>query len=111
MRIALLLALAFTTSAIVAAERQLAVPTDAKARYTILEIGGNHPNKTIVTRRVGSSGTTYSKRIYNCLHRTVKYLGSGDTLAEMNASNPDPKMASIVDLSIADYVGREACKR
>ena len=110
-RFALLLILVSTSSSTFAAERPLVVPTDAKARYTILEIGGNYPNKTIVTRRVGSSGTTYSRRIYDCSTRMVKYLGSGDTVAEMNSSRPDPRMAPIVERSIADYVGREACKR
>ncbi len=100
------------TSAIAsAAEKPLVVPTDAKAKYTILEIDGKYPNRTIVTKRVGSSGTSYSKRIYNCSNNTVKYLGSGDTLAEMARSKPDPKMAPIIPQSIADYVGRQACKR
>ena len=94
-----------------AAETDLAIPTDARAKYTILEIGGKWPDRTIVTKRVGSSGTSYSKRIYNCSNNTVKYLGSGDTLMEMGRSNPDPKMAPIVQESIADYIGRQACKR
>jgi len=94
-----------------AAERELAIPTDAKAKYTILEISGKWPHRTIVTKRVGSSGTSYSERIYNCSNSTVKYLGSGDTPVEMRRSNPDPKMAPIVQQSIADYVGRQACKR
>ena len=93
------------------AERPLVVPTDAKANYTILEISGQWPNRTIVTKRVGSSGTSYSKRIYNCSNSTVKYLGTGDTLADMARSKPDPRMAPVVSQSIADYVGRQACKR
>lgn len=93
------------------AETPLIVPTDAKAQYTILEIGGKFPNRTIVTKRVGSSGTSYSKRLYNCSNNTVKYLGTGDTLAEMANSKPNPNMAPIVSQSIADYVGRQACKR
>ncbi len=94
-----------------AAETSLVVPTDAKAKYTILEIVGKWPNRTIVTKRVGSSGASYSKRLYNCSNNTVKYLGSGDTLANMAHSEPDPKMAPVVLQSIADYVGRQACKR
>ena len=94
-----------------AAERPLVIPSDAKAKYTILEVGGEWPNRTIVTRRVGSSGTTYSKRLYNCSNNTVKYLGTGDTLADMAKSNADPKMTPIISQSIADHVGRQACKR
>ncbi len=94
-----------------ASEKPLTVPSDSKAKYTILEVGGKFPSRTIVTKRVGSSGTSYSKRLYNCSNHTVKYLGSGDTLSAMASSKPDPKMAEIVSGSIADYVGRQACKR
>jgi hypothetical protein len=106
----LLLALAVIAPATFAAEKSMSVPTDAKAKYTILEIGGKWPNRTIVTKRVGSSGTSYSKRLYNCSNKTVKYLGTGDSPAEMAQSKPDPNMAPIVPQSIADYVGRQACK-
>ena len=110
-RTVLLLTLAVIAPAIYAVEKSMTVPTDAKAKYTILETGGKWPNRTIVTKRVGSSGTSYSKRLYNCTNNTVKYLGTGDTLAEMAQSKADPKMAPIVGQSIADYVGRQACKR
>lgn len=110
-RLALAIGMFATSFTSFAAEKNLAVPTDAKAKYTILEIGGKWPDRTIVTKRVGSSGTSFSKRIYNCSNNTVKYLGSGDTLIDMGKSNPDPKMAPVVPQSIADYVGRQACKR
>lgn len=110
-RVALAICMLAISLASFAAERDLSIPTDTKAKYTILEIGGKWPGRTIVTKRVGSSGTSYSKRIYNCSNNTVKYLGSGDTLMEMGRSNSDPKMAPIVQQSIADYVGRQACKR
>lgn len=93
------------------AEIPLIVPTDARAKYWVLETGGAWPNRTIVTKRVGPSGTSYAKRLYDCSNRTVKYLGDGDTLEEMARSTPSPKMAPIVPESIADYVGREACRR
>lgn len=109
----LVFVMAFLAASTVAhsAERPLIVPTDAKAKYAVLEIGGKFPDRTIVTKRVGSSGTSYSKRLYNCSDNTVKYLGTGDTLAEVARSKPDPKMAPVVSQSIAEYVGREACKR
>lgn len=37
------------------------------------------------------------------------YLGSGETLGEMRSSKPDDHLSPIVDGSIADYVGNEAC--
>jgi len=109
-RVVLLLAIVVIAPATFAVEKAMSVPTDAKAKYTILEMGGKWPNRTIVTKRVGSSGTSYSKRLYNCSNNTVKYLGTGDTPAEMAGSKPDQNMAPIVSQSIADYVGRQACK-
>lgn len=103
--------LAVLSSSASAKETPLVVPTDAKAKYAILEVAGAWPSRTIITRRVGPSGTTYSKRLYNCANNTVKYIGTGDTLEEMARSKPDPKMAPIVPEAIADYVGRRACKR
>lgn len=94
-----------------AAERALHVPTDANATYLIIESGGKWPNRIIVTKRTGSSGTSYSKRLYNCANQTVKYLGTGDSLAELAKSVPDPKMGPIVERSIAYYAGQQACKR
>lgn len=105
----ILLALTLPASAI-AAEKPLNVPSDSKAQFFVLEKGGSGSQRTIVTKRVGSSGTSYSKRIYNCTDSTVKYLGTGDSSEAMHKSNPDPNMGPIVQGSIAYYVGLEACK-
>ncbi|WP_230467978.1 hypothetical protein [Biostraticola tofi] len=106
---ALILGFAFSLSA-QAAVYKLHIPTDIKAEYTVLEKGGKGNFKAIVTKRVGPSGTSFSKRLYDCSNHTVKYLGEGDTFEEMQSSSPHSDMAPIFDESIADYVGREACK-
>lgn len=103
------LALAFPTT-ILAAEKLLHIPSDPKASYLVLEKGGSGSQRTIVTKRTGSSGTSYSKRLYDCSNETVKYLGSNDSLEGMRLSKPDPRMGPIVEGSIAYYVGREACR-
>ena len=100
----------FLSIPVFGAEKPLNIPSDSKAQFFVLEKGGNGVRRTIVTKRIGSSGTSYSKRLYNCSNNTVKYLGTGDSLAEMAASKPDPNMAPIVEGSIAYYVGIEACK-
>lgn len=86
------------------------IPSDAKASYVVLEKSGKGDIKTIVTRREGSSGVSFSKREYDCKRKLVRYLGSGDTLEQMSRSKPDPKLAPIVQGSIADYVGGIACR-
>lgn len=84
------------------------------ARYFVLEkqmkVDNNKNLRSIVTKRVGSSGVTYSKRLYDCKNNTVKYLGSGDTLEKMNTSKLDTKMSAIFDGSIAYEVGLIICK-
>lgn len=88
----------------------VSVPTDSKASYVVLEKSRNGDMVTITTKREGPSGTSYSKRLYNCKAWTVKYLGNGDTLEQMNSSAPDPHMAPIVDKSIAYYIGQQGCR-
>lgn len=100
----------FVATSALAKEMPLSVPSDSKAKFFILEKSGKGAQRTIVTKRVGSSGASYSKRLYNCNNSTVKYLGTGDSLTEMAASKADPNMAPIVPGSIAYYVGIEACK-
>lgn len=92
-----------------AAAEQIKIPTDTKATYTILEKEVNGSMATIVTKREGPSGTTFSKRLYDCSSWTVKYLGDGDSLEMMNQSTADPAMTPIGDGTIAYYLGRRAC--
>ena len=92
-----------------AASYQIQVPTDSKATYTVLDKGSQGSLRTITTKREGSSGVTFSQRIYNEANE-VKYLGSGQSLEEMKNSKADPSMSPIVSDSIAYYLGREACK-
>ncbi|MET6624621.1 hypothetical protein WH002_21505 [Klebsiella michiganensis] len=86
------------------------IPTDSKAKYTIIDKTLNGSMATITTMREGPSGTSYSQRLYDCTSWTVKYFGDGDTLEQMKASKPDDGMSPIVDNSIAYYIGQRACK-
>ena len=94
-----------------ASEYSLPIPSDAKAQYFVLEKGGSSHMPTMVTKRVGLSGTSYSKRIFDCKAQTVKYLGTGDTLEEMARSKPDLNLGSLVTGSIAWYQWQHACEK
>lgn len=85
-----------------------AIPTDAAARYTNIAIDGAGRYRKITTRREGKSGTLYSRRKYDCERWRVRYLASADTLDGLKHERPD-KWADVVDRSIADYVGTQAC--
>lgn len=82
-------------------------------KYFILEknlkVNSNKDLRSIVTKRVGSSGTTYSKRLYDCKNNTVKYLGTGDSIDAMNKSKEDANMSPIFTGSIAYEVGLIIC--
>lgn len=110
-RFALAAALLMFSAATSAYEWPLGIPSDAKSQYFILEIGGKWPGRTVITKRTGADGTNYSKRFYDCLNGSMKYLGNGATLDDMARSKPDQDMAPVAPRSVADYVGREACKR
>lgn len=84
------------------------VPSDAKATYTNLSIEGAGRHRKITTLRNGPSGDGYSLREYDCERGRVRYLATGDTLAELKAIKPG-NWADVVDGSIASYVGGQAC--
>ncbi|HGI9273969.1 hypothetical protein [Klebsiella pneumoniae] len=106
----LALVLMLTVSFGTASATTISIPTDSKAKYTIIDKSLNGSMATITTMREGPSGTSYSQRLYDCTSWTVKYLGDGDTLEQMKASKPDEGMSPIVDNSIAYYIGQRACK-
>lgn len=110
-RLALAAALLLFSTAAFASEWLLIVPTDTQAQHFILEVGGKWPGRTVVSKRVAANGTRYSKRFYDCLNHTVKYLGTGDTLIAMTRSNAEPDMTPVKARSVADYLEQEACKR
>jgi hypothetical protein len=92
------------------AETPLSVPSDRKAKYWVLQKSGPRSGRVILTKRVGPSGESFAKRVYNCDNFTWKYIGDGDTLADLAKSKPSPKMSEVLPNSIAESVGREACK-
>lgn len=91
-------------------EESIYIPSDPNATFTVLDKGTKGSLKTIVTKRDGKLGVTYSNRAFDCENRQFMYLGSGESLDEMRASKQDNKLSPIFENSIADYIGREACK-
>lgn len=93
---------------------ELSMPTDPGAKFWVLEKKTKAADdrwRTIVTKRIGKTGlVSYSRREYDCLLGQVRYLGSGESWAGMEASKPSKDMGPIVDRSIAYYVGKEICK-
>jgi hypothetical protein len=90
------------------------VPSDG-ARYTLVDFTPTTGKRVVVTtKRVGRSGTSFSRRLVDCDDRTFAYVGEGDTLAELEENarrrrrNPDT-MGPYVDGSISWHVARVSC--
>lgn len=85
------------------------VPSDPKASYFVIDEGGTPDLRTLTTRRVGPSGTSFARREFDCRKRTWRYLAEGDTLDAMTSANA--KMATLVAGSIADVMWHRACSQ
>lgn len=88
----------------------LPVPSDLKAKYYVIDRGTLDGMPTVTTKRIGPSGTSYSRRVFDCSNGTGKYIGHGDTLRQMQNSRQDPKMYEMVTGSISWYVYQYACQ-
>jgi hypothetical protein len=91
----------------------ISAPSDPGADYRILSIKRRpNGNLEVVSRRDGSSGTSFARREIDCESETYRYLGEGDTRkgAETDGPNPGP-MTAITGSSASSDVLRAACAR
>lgn len=89
----------------------IAVPSDSRATYTAVEVRKAGAKRIIVTERAGPSGSSFAIREVDCVARTFRYLGEGDTLAEARQNKKSGPMAPLVHGSISYYVALEACEK
>ena len=95
----------------------LAVPSDPKAEYMLLDFEQVLPGLIIATtRRDGPSGVSYSVRVFDCESMRFKYLADGESLAQVRAkAAAAPRRRAGRDLapltrgSISYFVARQAC--
>ncbi len=85
------------------------IPSDSHATYEQIDTGTLGDLMTLTTKRVGPSGTTYSKRAFDCQAGTTKYIGTGDTIQQMEASSPEREMSPVTEGSIAYWLWVRAC--
>lgn len=89
----------------------LNVPADPKAEYDVLElIRRDDGLLEITTKRTGSSGVSYSKRLVDCDKMQMKYLGDGSTIEKMNASSASPRMSRLITGSSSHAASVYACR-
>ena len=89
------------------------VASDLGVAYRLLKSKKmRNGNLEILTRRDGSSGTSFARREVDCGSMTFRYLGEGDSLAEAQQDGPNPgEMTEAMSTSISGEVSRFACSQ
>ncbi|QBF26068.1 hypothetical protein EXN22_10300 [Pseudomonas tructae] len=82
---------------------------DPDALYSIVSMSGDSSDRTVITQRVGISGTSYSARQFDCTKRTVRFLGSGISLDDLKSAVADKDATPIFKGSLARAISQEAC--
>lgn len=88
-------------------------PADPNATYSLLSVEpGKGGNIIAMTRRTGSSGTSYSNREIECGAQLARYIGEGDTREEAEQPSPNPgDMAPLVEGSSTHAAVQAACAK
>jgi hypothetical protein len=108
---ALILTLAGTLGSLsaVAEETAIEIKTDLEGQYYLVEKGGTADKPTLVVKRAGPGFNHYIKREIDCAAHTLRYLGEGESLEEMNNPLPVETAVPIEAGSIADQLARLVC--
>ena len=103
-RILMASVIGFSSSGLALAKDMIEVPTDSKARYTVLEVrqvdGGLVEIKTL---REGPSGSSTATRLVDCSANTFAYTEDDGTIVSK------PTFGPLVTGSISYYVSEYAC--
>ncbi|NOI89384.1 hypothetical protein F0235_02875 [Vibrio splendidus] len=95
----------------------LPIKSDPNATYWVLDKNKKNSMHTIVTKRIGSTGIGYSKRLIDCSTRTIKYLSTIDGGKGLfyviehidDHKHQEPKMYSAYSGTIASEVIAHVC--
>lgn len=82
---------------------------DPGAQYAIVEISGAPERLSVITQRTGISGTSYSARQFNCVTRTVRFMGSATSLKDLASARPDDEATPIFKGSLSRDISDVAC--
>ncbi|MGE8393391.1 hypothetical protein HFV04_015795 [Pseudomonas sp. BIGb0427] len=82
---------------------------DQDARYSIVSVSGDPSQRTVITQRVGISGTSYSARQFDCSARTVRFMGSGASLEDLQDAEADNELTPIFKGSLSRAISQVVC--
>lgn len=94
------------------AQPSIPVSSDPRATYHLLNLSRlPSGNLQVLTRRTGSSGTSYAVREVDCRAMRFRYLGEGQTQeSALIPRNPGP-MSALTEGSISTEVSNFACRQ
>ena len=88
------------------------VAADPGVQYVIFNVLRRPDGRIeVASRRKGSSGTSYAKRLVNCQDWTFMYLAEGDTIKALSIPRPDPEMAPLTPGSSSTVITYHACRQ
>jgi len=110
-RCILIAVVVLAASAARAADTPIDIKTDLEgAKFFIVEKGGTATNPTVLVKRADAAAKIYYvKREFDCRAHTVKTVGQGESLTEVNKPLKDATMRPIASGSIADQLARHVC--
>lgn len=86
------------------------VPTDAKARHTLLSINVLGQGLIQFTARSDApSGIYFTKREVDYARGTWRYVSEGDTLESLEKDIPISRVGPLIEGSISTFMSRAAC--
>jgi hypothetical protein len=92
-----------------AGDTPIKLKTDLEGQYFLVEQGGTANNPILVVKRDDAGYEYYIKREFDCAARTVRYLGEGESLEEMDAAPPAAEASPIEEGTIPAQLVRLAC--
>jgi hypothetical protein len=95
----------------VADDTPIDIKTDVQGQYFLVEQAGTAANPTLVVKRAQPGYNHYIKREFDCAAHTVRFLGEGESLDEMNAAQPDAEASPIKEGTIPDQLSRLVCPK
>lgn len=84
---------------------------DPEAQYSIVEISGSRDNRLVITQRAGISGISFSARQFDCTNRTVRFMGSSNSLEALPNAAADEKPTPIFKGSLSRAISESACEK
>lgn len=96
---------------VVAEDTAIAIDTGFNGQFFIADKTGTQLRPVVLVKRVDEEYVYYVKREFDCETHQVRYLGEGESLGAVAASEPDPPsgMEQIRPGSIADQIAGYVC--